>query len=84
MEPEWLSLAAASKEELEVVTDILTGVIRCVSLHPHLVWSPCPPENVCSMASPLLILEESVHSCCQNGGSTCQRLSWRLWARILE
>uniref|UniRef100_A0A8C3NUV1 Cilia and flagella associated protein 65 n=1 Tax=Cyanoderma ruficeps TaxID=181631 RepID=A0A8C3NUV1_9PASS len=28
MEPEWLSLAAASKEELEVVTDVLTGVIR--------------------------------------------------------
>ncbi|XP_062354395.1 cilia- and flagella-associated protein 65 [Cinclus cinclus] len=28
MEPKWLSLAAASKQELEVVTDILTGVIR--------------------------------------------------------
>lgn len=61
MEPTWLSLAAASKQELEVVTDMLTGVIRYVSLHPHLAWSPCPPENACSMASPLLILEESVH-----------------------
>ncbi|NXQ35424.1 CFA65 protein, partial [Alaudala cheleensis] len=30
MEPKWLSLAAASKQELEVVTDILTGVIRSV------------------------------------------------------
>ncbi|XP_032920268.1 cilia- and flagella-associated protein 65 isoform X1 [Catharus ustulatus] len=28
MEPTWLSLAAASKQELEVVTDMLTGVIR--------------------------------------------------------
>lgn len=37
VEPKWLSLAAASKPELEVVADILTGVIRCVSLHPHLV-----------------------------------------------
>lgn len=36
MEPKLLSLAAASKQELEVVTDMLTGVIRYVSLHPHL------------------------------------------------
>ncbi|NXE89023.1 CFA65 protein, partial [Menura novaehollandiae] len=28
MEPKWLSLAAASKQELQMVTDILTGVIR--------------------------------------------------------
>ncbi|NXF11617.1 CFA65 protein, partial [Smithornis capensis] len=28
MEPKWLSLAAASKRELQIVTDILTGVIR--------------------------------------------------------
>ncbi|NXI43348.1 CFA65 protein, partial [Galbula dea] len=28
MEPKWLSLAAASKQELQIVTDILTGVIR--------------------------------------------------------
>ncbi|NWW99450.1 CFA65 protein, partial [Caloenas nicobarica] len=28
MDPEWLSLAAASKQELQIVTDILTGVIR--------------------------------------------------------
>ncbi|NXX36820.1 CFA65 protein, partial [Nicator chloris] len=28
VEPKWLSLAAASKQELEMVTDILTGVIR--------------------------------------------------------
>ncbi|NXY14896.1 CFA65 protein, partial [Atrichornis clamosus] len=28
MEPKWLSLASASKQELQVVTDILTGVIR--------------------------------------------------------
>ncbi|KFO91785.1 Coiled-coil domain-containing protein 108, partial [Buceros rhinoceros silvestris] len=28
MDPKWLSLAAASKQELEIVTDILTGVIR--------------------------------------------------------
>ncbi|NWI54385.1 CFA65 protein, partial [Calyptomena viridis] len=30
MEPKWLSLAAASKRELQMVTDILTGVIRCL------------------------------------------------------
>ncbi|NXN30725.1 CFA65 protein, partial [Nycticryphes semicollaris] len=28
MDPKWLSLAAASKQEWEIVTDILTGVIR--------------------------------------------------------
>ncbi|XP_032841235.2 cilia- and flagella-associated protein 65 isoform X2 [Tyto alba] len=28
MDPKWLSLAAASKQELQIVTDILTGVIR--------------------------------------------------------
>uniref|UniRef100_A0A8C8AGE9 Cilia and flagella associated protein 65 n=1 Tax=Otus sunia TaxID=257818 RepID=A0A8C8AGE9_9STRI len=28
MDPRWLSLAAASKQELQIVTDILTGVIR--------------------------------------------------------
>ncbi|NXC35212.1 CFA65 protein, partial [Campylorhamphus procurvoides] len=28
MEPRWLSLAASSKQELQMVTDILTGVIR--------------------------------------------------------
>ncbi|NXO63631.1 CFA65 protein, partial [Phainopepla nitens] len=35
MEPEWLSLAAASKQELEVVTDILTGVIRSLLENGH-------------------------------------------------
>ncbi|NWI42888.1 CFA65 protein, partial [Picathartes gymnocephalus] len=35
MEPEWLSLAAASKQELEVVTDILTGVIRSLMENHH-------------------------------------------------
>lgn len=46
IDPKWLSLAAASKQELEIVTDILTGVIRCVSLHPHL-WNSrevCAPQ----------------------------------------
>ncbi|NWR55549.1 CFA65 protein, partial [Bucorvus abyssinicus] len=28
MDPKWLSLAAASKQELDMVTDVLTGVIR--------------------------------------------------------
>ncbi|XP_015724709.1 cilia- and flagella-associated protein 65 isoform X2 [Coturnix japonica] len=28
MDPKWLSLATASKEELQIVTDVLTGVIR--------------------------------------------------------
>lgn len=78
MEPKWPSLAAASKQELEVVTDVLTCVIRCVALHPNLVWSPCPPGNACRVDSPLLIPEESVHSYCQNSGSTCQRLSWEV------
>lgn len=45
MDPKWLSLAAASKQELEVVTDIFTGVIRCVSLHPHLLWNS---KEVCA------------------------------------
>ncbi|NXT62710.1 CFA65 protein, partial [Chaetops frenatus] len=35
MEPEWLSLAAASKQELEVVTDIFTGVIRSLLENGH-------------------------------------------------
>ncbi|NWW24601.1 CFA65 protein, partial [Falcunculus frontatus] len=35
MEPKWLSLAAASKPELEVVTDILTGVIRGLLENVH-------------------------------------------------
>ncbi|NXD06142.1 CFA65 protein, partial [Nothocercus nigrocapillus] len=30
MRPDWLSLAAASKQEIQIVTDILTGVIRCL------------------------------------------------------
>ncbi|NWX98190.1 CFA65 protein, partial [Nothoprocta ornata] len=30
MSPDWLSLAAASKQEMQIVTDILTGVIRCL------------------------------------------------------
>ncbi|NXA68171.1 CFA65 protein, partial [Mohoua ochrocephala] len=34
-EPKWLSLAAASKLELEVVTDILTGVIRSLLENGH-------------------------------------------------
>ncbi|NXW67838.1 CFA65 protein, partial [Hirundo rustica] len=35
MEPKWLSLAAASKQELEVVTDILTGIIRSLLENGH-------------------------------------------------
>ncbi|NXU97152.1 CFA65 protein, partial [Cettia cetti] len=35
MEPKWLSLAAASNQELEVVTDILTGVIRSLLENGH-------------------------------------------------
>ncbi|NWH89784.1 CFA65 protein, partial [Aegithalos caudatus] len=35
MEPKWLSLAAASKQELEVVTDILTCVIRSLLENGH-------------------------------------------------
>ncbi|NWV79103.1 CFA65 protein, partial [Dasyornis broadbenti] len=35
MEPKWLSLAAASKQELEVVTDTLTGVIRSLLENGH-------------------------------------------------
>ncbi|NXA83497.1 CFA65 protein, partial [Thryothorus ludovicianus] len=34
-EPKWLSLAAASKQELEVVTDTLTGVIRSLLEDGH-------------------------------------------------
>ncbi|NWU60823.1 CFA65 protein, partial [Pterocles burchelli] len=30
MDPKWLSLAAASRQELQIVTDILTSVIRCL------------------------------------------------------
>lgn len=52
MDPKWLSLAAASKQELQIVTDILTGVIRCVSLHPHRVWSPCPPGECVQHGQP--------------------------------
>ncbi|NXR74777.1 CFA65 protein, partial [Pycnonotus jocosus] len=35
MEPKWPSLAAASKQELEVVTDVLTGVIRSLLENGH-------------------------------------------------
>ncbi|NXS28662.1 CFA65 protein, partial [Pomatostomus ruficeps] len=35
MKPKWLSLAAASKQELEMVTDILTGVIRSLLENGH-------------------------------------------------
>ncbi|NWT55676.1 CFA65 protein, partial [Erythrocercus mccallii] len=35
VEPKWLSLAAASKQELNVVTDILTGVIRSLLENGH-------------------------------------------------
>ncbi|NXO99320.1 CFA65 protein, partial [Certhia brachydactyla] len=35
VEPKWLSLDAASKQELEVVTDILTGVIRSLLEDGH-------------------------------------------------
>lgn len=52
MDPEWLSLAAASKQELQIVTDILTGVIRCVSLHSHPVWSPCSPGECVQHGQP--------------------------------
>ncbi|NWJ00164.1 CFA65 protein, partial [Crypturellus undulatus] len=30
MSPDWLSLTAASKQEMQIVTDVLTGVIRCL------------------------------------------------------
>lgn len=53
MDPKWLSLAAASKQELQTVTDILTGVIRCVSLHPHPLWSPCPAGECVQHSQPL-------------------------------
>lgn len=46
MDPKWLSLAAASQQELQIVTDMLTGVLRCVSLHTHPIRNPCPP-GVC-------------------------------------
>lgn len=39
-DPEWLSLATASKEELQIVTDVLIGVIRCMALQPHPLCSP--------------------------------------------
>ncbi|NXD27312.1 CFA65 protein, partial [Spelaeornis formosus] len=35
MDPKWLSLAAASKQELNIVTDILTGVIRSLLENGH-------------------------------------------------
>lgn len=45
MDHKWLSLATASKEELQIVADMLIGVIRCVPLHPHPLCSPDIPGS---------------------------------------